>query len=63
MTLQCQCGSPALEFEDQHYPDDGLALERYKCADCGRMGSFEFGNQNGRHVERMSGCVTENGDY
>jgi len=63
MTLVCKCGSPALEFIEQDYPDDGLAFERYECADCGRKGSYRFGLQNGRHVDRMTGCLTENGDY
>jgi transposase-like protein len=63
MVLACECGSVALSFEDQHYPENGLALERYKCDMCGRTGTFEFGEQNGKHVERMSGCVTENGVY
>jgi len=61
--LACKCGSVDLEFVEQEYPDDGLAYERYECESCGRKGSYQFGNQNGRHVERMSGCITDNGDY
>lgn len=63
MTLACKCGSINLEYVEQDYPDDGLAHERYECADCGRTGSYRFGEQNGHRVERMSGCITENGVY
>lgn len=63
MTLICKCGSPALEFVEQQYPDDGLAYERYECADCGRKGSYEFGERNGHSVDRMSGCLTTSGEY
>jgi len=63
MTLQCECGSVALEFEEQSYPDNGLAYEKYRCEACGRTGEYEFGEQNGQHVDRMRGCLTENGSY
>jgi len=53
MTLQCECGG-ALEITSQHYPDDGMAHESYKCVSCGRVGGFRFGK--GR--EETSGCVT-----
>ena len=58
MTLVCECGSRALEFEFQDYPDNGLATEKYKCAMCGRTGTYRFGEQNGRHVDEMTGCLT-----
>ncbi len=64
MTLACTCGSVALEFEEQHYPDNGgLAYERYRCEACGQTGEYEFGTKNGRHVEEMRGCLTDNGHY
>ena len=59
MTLQCQCGSFALEFEHQHYPDNGgVATERYRCEMCGNVGTYRFGERNGRRVDEMSGCLT-----
>ena len=64
MVLVCQCGSHALEFTYQHYPEDedgfatGIATEEYECAHCGKTGTFRFGEKNGRHIEEMSGCLT-----
>ncbi len=63
MTLICECGSHDLEFEYQSYPEDdgratGIATERYKCALCGRTGTYRFGERNGRQVNEMSGCLT-----
>ena len=36
MTLQCTCGSYALEIVSQSYPENGNAYETYKCEICGR---------------------------
>jgi len=64
MTLICECGSHAIEIVEQNYPTDdqgnpdGLAFEKYECAHCGRTGGFRFGERNGQHIERTSGCVT-----
>jgi hypothetical protein len=58
--LVCECGSPAIEKVAATYPTDadgrpvGTAFERYECQDCGRTGSFAFGDGD----ERASGCVT-----
>lgn len=65
MVLQCKCGG-ALEIEDQNYQYDedgfavGMAFEKYRCASCDRTGTYEFGEQNGREIERKTGCVTFN---
>ena len=40
MTLQCTCGSYALEIVSQSYPENGNAYETYKCEICGRTGSL-----------------------
>lgn len=63
MVLRCECGG-VLKFEDQHYPENeegqavGIAYEKYRCVNCNKTGTYEFGEQNGRRIERMSGCVT-----
>ncbi|MCD2199099.1 hypothetical protein LPA44_04190 [Halobacterium sp. KA-4] len=63
MTLVCECGSPAIEIVDATYPEDangnptGTATERYECLDCGRTGTYAFGDG----TDRMSGCVTSDG--
>lgn len=68
MTLTCECGG-ALEIVEQDYNYDnegfavGMAFEKYRCASCGRTGTYEFGEQNGQHTDRMSGCVTNRVDY
>jgi hypothetical protein len=53
MTLVCECGSHALEITSQSYGEK-TAFEAYKCEDCGRTGSYTFGNGQ----DRMSGCLT-----
>jgi len=57
MTLTCECGG-ALEITDQSYGEE-TAFEMYKCASCGKTGSYSFGS--GR--DKTSGCVTTRRDY
>ena len=58
MTLMCECGSLALSFEEQAYPEDAPAYERYRCESCGRTGSYSFGSEGGEKFEQMTGCLT-----
>lgn len=40
MTLQCECGSYALEITSQSYAENGNGFESYKCDHCGRTGTL-----------------------
>lgn len=69
MVLTCTCGCRDIEIKNASYPEDangnpaGIAVETYECAMCGRTGTFRFGDDNGRHVEETSGCVTTTDGY
>lgn len=62
VTLRCECGGP-LELtsgsydrdEDGQITGEGRAIETYECVECGRNGSYGFGD-HGPDVTR--GCVT-----
>ncbi len=56
MTLRCECGG-MLEITGQNYGKTD-ALEEYECVDCGRTGTYSFGDG----PERMTGCVTSSPD-
>ena len=52
-TLRCECGG-CVEIQEGSYDDaTGRAFETYECVNCGRRGSFTFGN--GR--SEKSGCL------
>ena len=51
MVLQCQCGG-SIEIVEQSYSDD-FAFEKYECVNCGREGTYTFGDGQ----ESTSGCV------
>ena len=62
VTLRCECGG-RVEVQTGSYPEDddgnptGEAIELYECVECGRIGTYSFGD--GR--DRTSGCVTTSG--